>query len=148
MNENFYMTKDKRSFYLKNTHNEEDDFYQITAYETKTNKEIGFINYKIYYEREGSSSWLNLIEVTDSSYLNAGVGQTLLNAFEKDLISRRITRINGKYYPKDDGAKYSEAFYKRNGYDITMEEYGKEIYKDLDFAKVIAGQKVEKDKEK
>ena len=111
-------TKDNRLFYI--TYGNLTPFAikqccAIRAVELKTNKVIGVLRFDFIYD-EG---YLQSINIEDKSYLNCGVGTTMLRAAESYFRHHNVTKITGYYSPFGDGKEITPYFYKKNGYQIS-----------------------------
>lgn len=101
-----------------------DGYYTISA-NSKAGEKLGYLTFLL--KKEQHIAWLNKIAV-DESVQGCGVGYAMLVMFEKFASDNFATKIEGKYYPTNDRAI---EFYKRNGYLVLQEDYGKEIFKRL-----------------
>lgn len=115
----------------------DENSYIFHAKDIKTNKVLGYVSFTI---NRGSwpHAWMRKIEVYDS-YQRLGIGQVLLNVFEHYCVTNNIDNVEGKYYPSNAAAI---KFYQKNGYSVTNETYGKEIFKSL--SKVSVNRKYNK----
>lgn len=104
----------------------DDDYFEITSF-VKDNK-VGFCNFKIIHKE--NMCFLNYIEMTDETYEHQGIASTMLKIMESFASKRGCYMVNGKFYPKKAG---TEPFYEKNGYTISNEGYGKEIFKNIMF---------------
>lgn len=107
-------------YYIKYKNN---DCFKIDC--VHNDKIIGFINYRFNFKNR--SVWLNKI-VVEEKERNQGVGKNLLNLFENDCLNKRISSVEGKYYPETDN-QIVKNFYEKNGYSIEREGYDTCIFK-------------------
>ena len=108
------------------------DFYEIIAYNEQKDV-LGFVNFSvgdksIIYGYSANTIWMWLIQ-TNENYQHSGIGQTLLNMMEYVAVITGYTRIEGKYYPKNEFAK---PFYLKNNYKIDIDDYDQFIIKDIE----------------
>lgn len=121
------MLKNNEPIVLKLYYNDIYKYYEIRAYDK--DKDIGFTNFK--FETNGNSVWLQNIQVTDDNFLSKGVGKAMLKMFENVCTNARRFHVEGKFYPKGNGAHLTRDFYNRNGYSIYKDDYETYIDKTL-----------------
>lgn len=119
--------KNNESVLLKLYYNNDYNYYEIRAFHKE--KDIGFTNFK--FEKNGTSVWLQNIQVTDENFLSKGVGKAMLKMFEDVCTNARRFYVEGKFYPVGIGADLSKDFYNRNGYTIYKDDYETYIDKSL-----------------
>ncbi len=105
---------------------DEKDFYKVKVFDLQNN-EIGGISFKL--KINDRLTWLYKIEVCQD-YQNNGIGKILLEFLEFVSLQRRIYFVEGKFFPKNQNAKF---FYLKNGYNIEKDGYETFVYKSLDY---------------
>lgn len=121
-----FVLKDNREIVVRL--NKEPSYYQIEALDGKDYHEIGYL---VFRNKRDGKAFLCSIKVTDSSYLQAGVGSIMLQCFENFCKSKRIDYIEGRYYPEGDGADFAKGFYDRHHYSIGHDGYDQYIFKPM-----------------
>lgn len=122
-----YFSKDERAFYIKCGRYLGKNGVSakvIYACEYQTDSIIG----ALYFDYKDGEGFLRNINITNSNYLNRGVGTAMLKGFEKYMKKVGVTKIFGLYVPNGVGKPITPHFYENNGYHIEDEF----ICKDLD----------------
>lgn len=122
---------DKREYQLELWHDEVRNYYALRCVDGV--KEMGLLT----FNARNGRAWIYNVS-TRPQYQNIGVGRTMLVVFESFLSAKKITLIEGKFYPTNEFAKplYENLGYKieKDGYETMLYKIvGTEIYHELEF---------------
>lgn len=104
----------------------ESQCYMFEIKNRSNNETAGQICFAI---RKDFRRYASLFDIrVEEKYQHQGLGTALIKSFEKFLVDKRITYIEGKFYPSND---YAKDFYFNNGYSIDREDGGQIVSKSL-----------------
>jgi hypothetical protein len=122
-----FKVKDDKKVKIELEQGEYDEKSSIHAYDSRDMHQVGYLNFRL----KGDTAFIYSFKVDDSEFLRTGVGAVMLNCFEDHVFKRRAFRVDGRFYPDGEGAKYSKDFYEKHGYEIYRDGYEQYISKRL-----------------
>lgn len=108
-----YIAQTGKEFDIKVAYYSSNDYYKIEVIENGVQK--GYLTFSI----KRGQAWIYKI-ATKPEFSRQGVGKALIDTFEFILSGKRISSVEGKFYPDNE---YAKPFYEKNGYQIYKDDY-------------------------